>query len=51
MKEHRISKISENTWQIDEFGLVNAFLAEGEDKAALIDTGAGLSDIRLSQRP
>lgn len=50
MKEHRISKINENTWQIDEFGLVNAFLAEGEDKAALIDTGAGLSNIRSAVR-
>lgn len=42
---HRIMKIFRQTWQISEFGLVNAFLLEGTKYAALIDTGCGIGEI------
>ena len=45
MVEHAIKEISERTWCINEFGMVNAFLVEGENKAALIDTGFGIGEI------
>lgn len=32
-------------WKISEYELVNCYLIEGEEKACLIDTGAGIADI------
>lgn len=43
--EHQITQIAPDTWCIDEFKLVNAFLLAGNEKAALIDTGCGIGDI------
>ena len=45
-----------NTWCLSEFRLVNAFLAEGKEKAALIDTGCGIGNLgetvkELTQKP
>ena len=40
--KHEITEIAPNTWCLSEFRLVNAFLAEGKEKAALIDTGCGI---------
>ncbi len=37
--------LGEGIWRINEFDLVNCYLVEGEEKACLIDTGAGLADI------
>ena len=45
MLKHRVEKINESTWRINEFNLVNAFLVEGKEDAALIDTGCGLGEI------
>ena len=43
--QQEVTQIAPKTWCISEFRLVNAFLAEGEMYAALIDTGCGLGDI------
>lgn len=42
---HEVTEIAPKTWCISEFKLVNAFLAEGNDRAALIDTGCGIGNI------
>lgn len=42
---HKVTQIADKTWCISEFGLVNAFLAEGNESAALIDTGCGIGDM------
>ena len=39
MYRHEITEIAPHTWCLSEFRLVNAFLIEGEEKAALVDTG------------
>lgn len=45
-----ISKIDENTWQIDDQG-VRFFLLEGNEKAMLIDTGMNVKNAReIAQR-
>lgn len=43
---HSAEEICRNTWHINEFNLVNAFLIQGGRNAVLIDTGCGLSDLR-----
>lgn len=43
--KHEITEIAPNTWCLSEFRLVNAFLAEGKEKAALIDTGCGIGNL------
>ena len=48
--QQEVTQIAPKTWCISEFRLVNAFLAEGEKKAALIDTGCGLGDISAIAR-
>lgn len=45
MLKHEVTQIAPHTWCISEFRLVNAFLVEGRDKAALIDTGCGIGDL------
>ena len=40
-----ITEIAPKTWCVSEFGLVNAYLLEGDDSAALIDTGCGIMDL------
>ena len=42
MYRHEITEIAPHTWCLSEFRLVNAFLIEGEEKAALVDTGCGI---------
>lgn len=54
--KHEITEIAPNTWCLSEFRLVNAFLAEGKEKAALIDTGCGIGNLgetvkELTQKP
>ncbi|MBO8436836.1 MAG: MBL fold metallo-hydrolase [Spirochaetes bacterium] len=46
MIRQSVFKIADSTWCINEFNLVNAFLVEGEESAAIIDTGCGLGNIR-----
>lgn len=46
MLQQDVIEICEKTWCISEFKLVNAFVVEGTDKAAVIDTGCGLGNIR-----
>ncbi len=46
MLKHEVTQIAPHIWCISEFHLVNAFLVEGEEKAALIDTGCGIGDLR-----
>lgn len=43
--QHKVTQINATTWCISEFNLVNAFLAVGEEKAALIDTCCGIGNI------
>ena len=43
--EHKIIQVAPKTWCISEYKLVNAFVAEGEDFAAVIDTACGIGDI------
>ena len=45
MYKHQVTEFAPKTWCISEFKLVNAFLVEGEEKAALIDTGCGIGNI------
>lgn len=42
MYRHEVTEFAPKTWCLSEFRLVNAFLVEGEEKAALIDTGCGI---------
>ena len=56
MPEHTSHRICSETWQISEFNLVNFFLVEGKDRAAVIDTGCGLGNarsavMRLTDKP
>lgn len=46
MITQQTKKIASGTWCIDEFSLVNAFVAEGKELSALIDTGCGYGNIR-----
>lgn len=43
--KHDVIKINDSTWCIGEFKLVNAFLAVGDERAALIDTCCGIGNI------
>lgn len=43
--KHQVIEIMPRTWCISEFQLVNAFLVEGDEYAALIDTGCGIGNI------
>ena len=45
-----VTEIAPKTWCISEFNLVNIFLLEGEDSAALIDTGCGICDLAQAVR-
>lgn len=44
--EHRITEIAPNTWCLVEYGVVQAFLAVGTERAALLDTGDGMGDLK-----
>ena len=46
--KHEVYEIAPKTWCLSEFKLVNAFLIEGEEKAALIDTGCGIGHLAES---
>lgn len=39
------SQVGEKVWRIDDNGLANIYLIEGEKQAMLIDTGTGSSDL------
>ena len=43
--QHTVTQIAPRTWCISEFALVNAFLLEGDEYAAVIDTACGIGDI------
>lgn len=43
--KHEVTQIAPGTWCLSEFRLVNAFLVEGDEKAALIDTGCGIGNL------
>lgn len=45
MYRHEVTEFAPKTWCLSEFRLVNAFLVEGEEKSALIDTGCGIGDL------
>ncbi len=45
MLKHEVTQIAPHTWCISEFHLVNAFLVEGKERAALIDTGCGIGNL------
>ena len=44
--KHEVTEIAPKTWCLSEFRLVNTFLIEGEDRAALIDAGCGIGHLR-----
>lgn len=45
MYRHKVIEFAPKTWCLSEFNLVNAFLVEGMEKAALIDTGCGIGNL------
>lgn len=47
---HEVTEIAPRTWCLSEFRLVNAFLIEGEECAALVDTGCGIGDLAREVR-
>ena len=47
---HEVTEIAPRTWCLSEFRLVNAFLIEGEERAALVDTGCGIGDLAREVR-
>ena len=54
--KHEVHEIAPKTWCLSEFRLVNAFLVEGEERAALIDTGTGVGNLygvvrELTEKP
>ena len=40
-----VEPLGNGIWRLNEYDFVNCFLVEGEEKACLIDTGAGVADI------
>lgn len=50
MYRHEVTEFAPKTWCLSEFRLVNAFLVEGEEKSALIDTGCGIGDLAETVR-
>ena len=46
MLKQSVREIAPFTWCVSEFGLVNAFAAAGNERAAVIDTGCGYGNIR-----
>ncbi|MBN2424763.1 MAG: MBL fold metallo-hydrolase [Calditrichaceae bacterium] len=40
-----VSQIADKVWCIDNYGVDNMYLIEGNDKALLIDTGRGIADL------
>ncbi|MFC1570148.1 MBL fold metallo-hydrolase, partial [bacterium] len=42
----KIKQIAKKVWQIDDYGEDNIYLVEGENKALLIDTGLGVTDLK-----
>lgn len=47
---HEVTEIAPRTWCLSEFRLVNAFLIEGEERTALVDTGCGIGDLAREVR-
>jgi len=45
-----VEEVAPRTWLIGEPGHVNCFLAEGADRAVLVDSGLGLADIGTAVR-
>ena len=43
---HTAEEIAPHTWRIDEAGMANCYLLEGDDAALLIDTACGAGDLR-----
>lgn len=50
MYRHEVTEFAPKTWCLSEFRLVNAFLVEGEEKAAVIDTGCGIGHLAEAVR-
>ena len=46
MLKHEVQAVVHGVWCISEFGLVNAFVIEGDRRSAIIDTGCGYGNIR-----
>ncbi|MBR4889092.1 MAG: MBL fold metallo-hydrolase [Clostridia bacterium] len=44
--EYNVKDLGRKTWVIDEYTAVQMFLIEGDEKAMLIDTGAGIGDLK-----
>lgn len=44
--KQKATEIAPKSWCISEFNLVNAFLVEGDERSAIIDTGCGYGNIR-----
>ena len=41
-----VTDLGRKTWQIDSYHAVSMFLIEGDESAMLIDTGAGIGDLK-----
>ena len=48
--EYIVKDLGRRTWLIDEYHAVQMFLIEGDEKAMLIDTGAGIGDLKAQVR-
>ena len=46
IKEPMVMEIAKNTYAINEFGLSACYFLVGEERALLIDTACGLSDLK-----
>ena len=46
IKEPMVIEIAKNTYAINEFGLSACYFLIGEERALLIDTACGLSDLK-----
>lgn len=56
LQDYPFARISQGVYEVDEFDNASIYLVEGDDRAALIDTGIGLGDLRafaagLTDRP
>lgn len=53
---YAVERVTEHSWRITEGGLFGSYLIEGDDRALVVDAGAGIGDLRglvekLTNRP
>ena len=43
---YQVTEIAKDTWVINEAGMTAMFLLKGTERALLIDTGVGMTDLK-----